>query len=171
MKRETKEQMVAELREELAKAPSIIVASSVGMPVNTVNELRSALRAQGSRYRIIKNTLAKIAIAGTDLEPLGAHLTGPTALAYNLEDAVAPAKAIVDFKKDNDKLEIKAGYLNGSVLDASGVEALSKMPGKDELRAKLLSVMNGVGTKFVRTLAAAPQQMLTVLVARKDSIG
>jgi large subunit ribosomal protein L10 len=170
MKKEQKEEAVALLRDELSRAASVVVATSAGIPVNVVNDLRVGLRSEAVTYRVVKNTLAKRAIAGTDMEGLGVHLRGPVALAYAEEDPAVPARVLLDFRKKNEKLQVVGGYINGMVLDADGVEALSKMPSKDELRAKLLSVFNGVGTKFVRTLAAAPQQFLTVLTARKDSL-
>lgn len=170
MNRQEKAEVVELLRGELENAASVVVASSAGIPVNTVNDLRTGLRSNATTYRVVKNTLAKRAIEGTPMESLGEFLRGPVALAYAEEDPAIPAKLLLEFKQKNDKLQIIGGYINGMLLDPAGVEQLSKMPGKDELRAKLLSVFNGVGTKFVRTLAAAPQQFLTVLNARKDSL-
>ena len=170
MNRQEKEQFIAELREDLANAGSVVVASATGIAVNDLNEMRSKLRATGGKYRVVKNTLAKLAIAGTEMEVLGELLKGETAIAYAPEDPVSPAKGLADFAKDHDKFVIKGGYLNGSLLDAAAVAQLAKMPGKDELRSKLLSVMQGVPTKMVRTLAAAPQNFLLVLSARKNEI-
>jgi large subunit ribosomal protein L10 len=170
MKREEKEAVVAELREDLLSSRAVIVATSVGIPVNTINDLRSELRRGGSSFRVVKNTLARRAISGTPLQILEEHLKGPSALVFNSEDPVAPAKALAEFKKKNDAMQIRGGYLGGSLLDAAGVDRLAKMPGRDELRSKLLSAMNGVGTKFVRVLIAAPQGLLNVLNARRDSL-
>ncbi len=171
MNKDEKAKLVEELREALTAAPSVVLASSVGIGANDMNELRAKIRASGARYHIVKNTLAKRAIEGTDLAELAAHFVGPTAIAWHPDEAVAPAKVLVDFRKKEEKLEIKAGFLNGGVISVSDVNTLATMPGKDELRAKLLSVFNGVPTKFVRTLAAGPQSFLTLLTARKDSIG
>lgn len=170
MNRQEKEEFVALLREELGAARSVILASSLGIGANKMNDLRAKVRANQAQYRIVKNTLAKLAIAGTEMEVLGEHFSGPTALVYSSEDAVAPAKVLVDYQGTNDKLEIRAGFLNGALISVAEVERLSKMPGKDELRSKLLNAMNGVGTKFVRVLNAAPSSLLNVLTARKDAI-
>lgn len=171
MEKAKKEEVVAELRSTMVSAPSVILASSVGLPVNVVNDLRSKLRAQGATYRVVKNTLAKRAIEGTPMEALADLFSGPVGVAFHPDDVTVAAKVVTDFAKDREKFVVKAGYLNGSLLDAAGVEALSKMPGKDELRADLLRVMNGVGTKFVRVLAAGPTSFLNVLNARRDSLG
>lgn len=170
MNKNDKVELVEQLREELADAPSVIVATSMGIDANSMNELRAKIRASGSQYRIVKNTLLRRVVEGTDLEALNEHFTGPTAIAYNAEDAVAPAKVLVDFQKDNEKLELRAAWLNGDVLDTSGVVALSKMPGKDELRSKLLNVFQGVATNFVRVISAAQRDFVGVLAARKDSL-
>jgi large subunit ribosomal protein L10 len=170
MNRKEKEEFVATLRAELSEARSIILANSVGIDANSMNELRAEIRASDSQYRIVKNTLAKLAVKDTDLEMLAEHFTGPTALAYSSEDAVAPAKVLFDYRKDDETLEIRGGYLNGKWMDVDGVEQLSKMPGKDEIRAKLLNAMNGVATKFVRVLNAAPSDFVNVLNSRKDSL-
>lgn len=170
MKRQDKEILVEELRAELAQAPSVVVASSLGMSANTVNQMRMDLRKHGVTFRVLKNTLSKRAMEGTDMEVLFPYLKGFTALAYHTEDAVATAKALAKANETHKQLELRAGYLNGTLLDSAGVEALSKMPGKDELRASLLGTLNGVGGSFVRVLAAGPQSMLTLLSARKDSL-
>lgn len=171
MDRQSKEALVAELREDLMQVPSVVIARSVGVDANTMNDLRAKLRASGSKYRVVKNTLVKRAIEGTELEVLADQFSGPTAIAYNLEDAVAPAKVLVDAAEKIEKLELQAGWLNGAVLDAEGIEQLSKMPGKDELRAKLLMCLNGVATNMVRVLSAAPRDFLGVLNARKAELG
>ena len=171
MNRTQKEQQVEELRAGLAEAKSVVVASHMGIEVNTVNELRSEFRKNGVRYHVVKNTLAKLAIAGTEMEPLGELLSGPTALAYSSEEAPAPAKVVKKFAKENDKFVVKGGFLPGSgLLDAKGVEALSEMLTKDELQAKLLGVFKAVPTKLVSTFAAAPIKFVNVLNARKQDL-
>jgi len=170
MDRNTKIEQVGQLREELEGVPSLVVASSAGMDANSMNELRAQLRAVGSKYRIVKNTLARRAVEGTPLENVAGEFTGVTALVYHPEDAVVSAKVLVEFAKKSEKLVLRAGWLNGDLLDSAGVEALSKMPGKDELRAKLLAVMVAVPTQVVRVLAAGPTSFLNVLNARKDAL-
>ncbi len=170
MRRAQKEALVEKMRDEFGQAKSIIMASHVGLDVNTVNELRSEFRANGVHYHVVKNTLAKLAVAGTDLEILADSFRGPTAVAYSFEDAVAPAKVVSDFADDHDQYEVKGGFLDGSVLDVEGVDRLAKMPTKDELRAKLLRTFIAAPTNFVRLLNAAPIKFMNVLNARKDSL-
>lgn len=170
MNRQQKADMVAELREELQNVPSLIVATSVGVDANTMNTLRAKLRAVGANYRIIKNTLATIALKDTPLENVTSQFVGETAVVYHPEDAVVAAKVFAEFIEKNDKIVARAGWLAGTVLDEAGVVALSKMPGKDELRAQLLSLMNQVPTSFVRVLAAGPTSFLNVLNARKGAL-
>lgn len=170
MERSKKEEIVRVVREELEGVPSLIVTGGAGIDANTMNELRKRLRDVGAKYRVIKNTLARRAVEGTELDVMVDNFAGPTALVYHPDDAVAPAKVLVDFAKEEKNLELRAGWLNGSVLDVAGVEALSKMPGKDELRAKLLRTMLAAPTDLVRVLAAAPTDFLNVLNARKDAI-
>jgi large subunit ribosomal protein L10 len=168
--RTEKEEVVALLQSELPTAASIVVVAAEGIPVNVVNAFRTQLRLAGSSYRVVKNTLAGRAVAGTQAEVLTSLLKGTSALVYHPEDPARPAKMVLDFADKNDKFVVRGAVLGGVVYDAAGVKALASMPGKDELRASLLGVLNGVGTKFVRTLAAAPTQMLNVLNARKEAI-
>lgn len=170
MNREQKEQAIQELRADLEGVTSVVVTNAAGIPVNTLNDLRGQLRATGGRYRVVKNTLARLAIKGTHLEALDKHLVGQSALVYNPDDHSGPAKILLEFQKKNDKFEIRGGALDGQTIEANGIEALSKMPGKNELRASLLAVFNGVGTKFVRTLAGSPQSILNLLNNRRDSL-
>ncbi|RDV36608.1 50S ribosomal protein L10 [Bradymonadaceae bacterium TMQ3] len=170
MNRAEKEQEVASIRSDLEQAKSVILASHVGMDVNTVNELRSKFRAEGVQYRVVKNTLAKLAISGTDMEVISDLFVGPVAIAFSAEDAVSPARVIKDFAKDHDAYEVRGGFLDGTALDVAGVKRLADMPTKDELRAKVLSLFTAVPTKFVRTLNAAPTSFLQVLTARKQDI-
>lgn len=170
MNRAEKEAMVASIRSDLDQAKSVILASHVGMDVNTINELRAKFRAQGVQYRVVKNTLAKIAIRDTGLEVIADLFTGPTAIAYSLEDAISPAKVVKEFAKENKDYEVRGGYLDGQVLDVKGIEQLAEMPTKDELRAKVLSLFQAVPTKFLRTLNAAPTEFLQVLTARKQDL-
>ncbi|MFW5968902.1 MAG: 50S ribosomal protein L10 [Persicimonas sp.] len=170
MNRAQKEALVEKMRDEFGQAQSIIMTSHVGIDVNTVNELRSEFRANGVHYHVVKNTLAKIAVRDTDLETLAEAFRGPTAVAYSFEDAVAPAKVIADFADDHDEFEVKGGYLNGEMIDVEQVEALAKMPSKDELRAQLLRTFMAAPTQLVQLFDAAPRQFVNVLEARKNDL-
>ena len=169
MDRASKEQLVEELKADLAEAKSLIVTSSSGLDANTVVELRSKFRSENVRYRVVKNTLVKLALKGTDMEAVADLFSGPTALAYSKEDAVTPAKVIKEFAKDNEeKFIILGGYLDGAAIDAAGVNALADMPSKDELRAQLLGLFQAVPSKFLSVLVAAPKDFLGVLKAKAD---
>ncbi len=169
MDRASKEQLVAELKADLAEAKSLIVTASSGLDANTVVELRSKFRAENVTYRVVKNTLVKLALKGTDMEAVSELFSGPTALAYSTEDAVAPAKVIKEFAKENEnKFEILGAYLDGSILDVAAVNALADMPTKDELRAQLLGLFQAVPSKFLSVLIAAPKDFLGVLKAKAD---
>lgn len=170
MFRAEKEALVQKMRDEFGQAKSIIMTNHAGIGVNTVNELRSEFRANGVHYHVVKNTLAKLAVKDTDLEIMADAFRGPTAVAYSFEDAVAPAKVISDFADDHEAFELKGGYLDGKMIDVASVEALAKMPTKDELRAKLLRTFNAAPTNFVRLLNAAPKNFLNVLKARGDDL-
>jgi large subunit ribosomal protein L10 len=136
MTKTEKEQVVAALHEQLNNATSVVLASTAGIPVNSVNELRAQMREKGVQFNVVKNTLAKRALQGTPAEQLSDKFVGPTAIATHPEEPGLAAKILIDFKKKNEKLEIKAGFDGQDVLDAAGVEVMSKLPGRDELRAQ-----------------------------------
>jgi large subunit ribosomal protein L10 len=159
------------LKAALHGVPAVVLADFRGMTVEQTNSLRRVFRAEGVHYEVVKNTLVRQAIAGTRMEPLGSHFKGNTAIAFHREDPVAPARVLTKFLKENEKVSIKAGWLDGKVLDAKGVEALSKLPGKQELRGKMLSVFVGVPTAFVRVLSAGPAAFVRVLAARQQQLG
>jgi large subunit ribosomal protein L10 len=119
-------------------------------------------------YKVVKNTLAKKALEGTDMSVLADDFKAETAIAWSNTDAVSPAKVLVKFKKDVEKLGIKAGYNSGQRLDESAVEALSKLPSLDELRSKLLGLMTAVPTKLVQQVNAPGAQLARVIQARVD---
>lgn len=173
MNRTDKTAEIDRLKATLQGVPALILADFCGMTVEESNKLRRAFQAEGVQYEVVKNTLVRQAITGTRMEALGPMFKGNTAIAFHAEDPVAPARVITKFMKDNDKgkLALKAGWLDGKVLDAAGVEALSKLPGKNELRAGFLSVLQGVPTKFVRVLSAGPAAFARVLSARAAQLG
>lgn len=171
MNRTQKEEVVAGLRADFEQAQSLVLSTYQKVEVNKINELRSKLRAEGVEFRQIKNTLAKLAVQGTEMEAISDMFVGPTLVAYSLEDAVAPAKLLKAFAKDEPNFELRGGFLEGQVLGLEEVEALASMPSKEELQAKFLSVLQAVPSKFLRTLNAAPQQFLLVLKAKMDKQG
>lgn len=170
MERSAKEQMVGEITSHLSEALSVILADYRGIDVPTVTEMRHDFTKAGCHYRVLKNTLVKIAIKGTDREPMSALLAGPTAVMWSNESPSAAAKLAVKWAKDVKEFQIKGGFFEGEVLDAKGVEALSNMPGKDELRATLLMTFIAAPTDFVKQLAAGPQQFVYLIDARKRQL-
>ena len=171
MNKTEKEQVVASLHEQFSNATSVVLASTAGIPVNTVNELRSEMRQKGVQFNVVKNTLAKRALVGTPAEALADLFVGPTAVATHPEEPGLAAKILIDFKKKNEALEIKAGFDGSDVLDEAGVEVMSKLPGRDELRAKIIGLMSAVPTKVVRVFTAAQRDIVGLINARKEDIG
>ena len=169
MNRDQKESMVADLRDDFAQAKSIVLTSHMGMDASTVAELRARYREAGVRYRVVKNTLVKIATSGTEMESLHAMFRGPTAIAYSFEDAISPARVARDFAKTHEKYELRGAYLDGETMDGAGLRRLADMPTKDELRAKFMGLLQAVPSKFLRTLNAAPTQFLMVLKAKGEA--
>src|SRR5215831_13891788 len=170
MERAVKEQVVADLKERMGKAASVVLADFRGLTVEVTTGLRREFRAAQCEYTVVKNTLLSLAIKGTQMEPLAKLLEGPTAVATSREDPAAPAKIAQKFAKDQvEKFVIKGGFVEGRVLDAKGVAELSKLPGKSELRATLLATFTAPATDLVRLLAAGPLNFLYLLGARKEA--
>ena len=167
MDRVTKEQQVNELKEKLAKTSSLVLADYRGIDVPTVTDLRNQFRKAQCEYKVYKNTLVKLAVKGTPMEGIGKHLEGPTAIIFSWESPSAPAKVATKFAKDSEKFVVKGGYFEGTVLDAKGIEGLATMPGKDELRAKLLATFMAPATDLVRTLSAGAQNFVYLLSAKE----
>jgi len=171
MDRASKEKMVSEIRETMDNVMSIVVADYRGVDVPTVTAMRDEFRAAGCGYRVLKNTLVKIAVKGSDKEPLSGLLSGPSAIIWSTESPSAAAKIAVKWAKEEKNFQIKGGFFEGEALDEAGVEQLSKMPGKPELQAKLLMTFIAAPTNFVRTMVAGPTNFLYLLKARERQQG
>ena len=169
MDRSGKEAAVEELKELLLGRQSVVLTDYNGLTVAQMYELRRAFDAAGAGYKVVKNTLCRLALAGTPMEFLGEELKGTIGIAYS-DDPVAPAKVLAKLGKEMEKLTVKLGYLDGKKLLPNDLEALSLLPGKDELRAKLLSVFNAPGTQMVRVLAAGPRDFVSILNARRRAL-
>ena len=167
MDRVTKEQQVNELKEKLAKTSALVLADYRGIDVPTVTGLRDQFRKAQCEYKVYKNTLVKLAVKGTKMEGISKHLEGPTAIIFSWESPAAPAKVATKFAKESEKFVVKGGYFEGQVLDVKGVESLASMPGKDELRAKLLATFMAPATDLVRTLSAGAQNFVYLLSAKE----
>jgi large subunit ribosomal protein L10 len=170
MNRSEKQTLVDGLHQEFAKSPHTILVDFTGLSVPAVTEFRRKVRQSGSRYRVIKNSLALRAAKDTPIEKLSSHLTGTTGIAYNGTDPVALAKVLVDFAKDHPTLVVKGGLVSGSqLLDAIGVKALSTMPSLPELRSSLLGLLQAPASKLVRLLSTPASQMVRVLKAHAEA--
>ena len=158
MDRSQKADAVAQLSEVFAQSGVVVVTRNLGLSVEQSTELRSKMREAGATYKVAKNRLAKLALKDTDYAGLDEYLTGPTALGYS-EDPVAAAKAVVEFAKTTDKIEIVGGSMGAQKLDEAGVKALASMPSLDELRGTIVGLVNAPATKVVRTIKE-PTSML-----------
>ena len=171
MNRTEKQQLIDDLHSEFERSPHAVVLDFRGLGVNAATEFRRKVRASGSSYRVVKNSLALRAVKDTPLEKLGSHFDGATGVAYTGQDPVALAKLLIDFIKDNPQVKLKGGLVAGSqVLDAEGVKALSTMPSLPELRGRLLGLMNAPAARLVRLLATPARQMARVLKAHHDKL-
>lgn len=155
---ELKKAAVAQIKEKLTTAQSVVLVDYRGLNVAEVTELRKQFRAAGVEYAVLKNSLVGIAAKEAGIEGLDSILEGPTALAFGMTDAVAPAKIIAEFAKKNDKLKVKAGILDGAILDVAGVEKLSAIPSREVLIAKVMGSMMSAVSKFVYVLEAIRKQ-------------
>jgi len=167
LNRKEKAVVIEDVTTQVATAQSIVVAEYRGLDVASVTVLRKNARASGVYLRVLKNSLARKAIAGTPFEALSTKLVGPLIYAISA-DPVAAAKVLSAFAKDNDKLAIKAGALPNSILDVNGVKALATMPSRDELLSKLLGTMQAPIAQFVRTLNEVPTKFVRGLAAVRD---
>lgn len=158
MDRSQKAESVASLNAVFNQAGVVVVTRNLGLTVAQSTELRTKIREAGATYKVAKNRLAKLAIQDTDYVGIGDFLTGPTALASS-EDPVAAAKAVVEFAKANDKIEIVGGSMGSQVLTPEGVKALASMPSLDQLRSTLIGLVQAPATKIAQ-LSTAPAAKL-----------
>ena len=176
LNRQEKQAIVDELRSKLEGSKAAILTDYRGLKVTEITELRHKLKEEGVEYRVVKNSLTRLAVQGTAVSALEDHLSGPNALALCYEDELTPAKLLLDYAKGNDKLEVKAGVLAGRLMLQEDMKKIVNLPSKEELQAqllgiismlpsRLLGVMNAVPRDFVGLLAAAPSNLLAVLKA------
>ena len=170
MLKEVKEENISALKLELAKAASLVITDFRGITVKNDTALRREFRANGCQYQVVKNTLLGKAVLGTPMAVIEAMLAGPTAIAYSYEDPAAPAKIAAKIAKQEEKFIIKGGYVDGKALDVKGVEALSTLPGRDELRATFLATLLAVPQNFLRLTTAAQQNFALLLAARERAL-
>jgi large subunit ribosomal protein L10 len=168
MNREQKKQCVNEMGDVLRRQSLVVVLKQVGLTVEEANDFRNQMRKEGAGLKIMKNTLARLAIKESGLKDLHPFLIGPTALAFS-EDSLSAAKVVVKFaEKSADKVQIVAGWMDGRVLSASNVGALAALPSLDELRARFLSLLMAPATKVVRVIKE-PLARVARVVGAKNS--
>lgn len=168
MKLEEKQQIVSDLEDKFARSQIVVLTNFNGLDVATLSSLRKQLREAKVEYRVVKNSLLARASANNSVGLIKDKFKEASGVAYSFEDPVAPAKVLSAFAKENEKFKIKAGVLQGKVLDAKAIEALSSLPSREALLGQLLSVMVGVPTAMVRALNNIPQKFLYVLTALKE---
>ncbi len=149
---ELKQPVVAAIAEDVKDAQSVVIVDYRGLTVEQDTQLRKQLREAGVIYKVCKNTMMKRAFEGTEFEGLAPYLEGPSAMAVSKDDATAPARILCKFAKEADKLEVKAGVVEGKVYDVKGVEALSAIPSREELLSKLLGSIQSPIANFARVI-------------------
>ena len=172
MERAQKETIVAAVKAKFDKMTSAVFVDFKGLNVEQVSKLRDEFRKSGVEYRVVKNSLVKHAVGHHAwAKKLDDTLVGMTGVAWSYEDPSAAAKVVKAFRKDNVKLKVKAGLIDGQLLSGDQVEqSLATMPGKDELRSSLLATMQAPLQQFLQQLQAGPQNFVYVLAAREDDL-
>ena len=163
-----KNDKVSLIKEKIDKAQVAIVTDYKGLTVEEITKLRRSLQKDGGDYMVTKNTLAKIAIKGTPYEVLADSMKGPIAIAFGLEDQVAPAKALSNFIKEVKKGEILAAAMDGNLLSASEAKALANLPSKAELYAKMLGCINSPASGIANSVDAVMSSLVRAIAAVRD---
>ena len=163
-----KQAIVAEVNETAQAALSAVMADYRGVTVDAMTKLRQSARESGVQVRVIRNTLAKRAFEGTDLECMNEVLTGPCIVAFAMEDPGPSARLFKDFAKEQEAFEIKALSVGGKLLPAEQIDALAKLPTRDEALALLMAVMQAPVTKLARTMNDIPGRVTRVVAAVRD---
>ena len=167
MDRAQKQELTASLHQDLADTVCVVITHQTGLSVAEVTQLRRQMRSAGARYRVTKNRLVRRALEGTPFAALAPLFTGPTAIAFS-RDPVAAAKAAVEYANRNAKLTIVGGGLAGELLDQAGIRALATLPSLDELRSKIIGLINAPATKLAVLLQTPGGQLARVLAAHAE---
>jgi large subunit ribosomal protein L10 len=170
MNRTEKAELIETLNSAFGAATSVVVTHQTGMTVAESGELRQKMRDVGATYKVTKNRVTKLALQGTPFEDLAEFFTGPTAVSTS-SDAIAAAKTIFEFTKTNDKVSIVGGGLDGKILSKEEVIALAKLPSLDELRGKIVGLLQAPAGKVAGVIAAPAGGLARVIKARADQLG
>ncbi|HEY8463874.1 MAG TPA: 50S ribosomal protein L10 [Bacillota bacterium] len=172
MARAEKEAVVAEIKQKFEASKTVVLADYRGLNVVEVTELRKKMREAGIDYKVLKNTMTSRAAKAANIEGLDQYLSGPTALAFSYHDHVAPAKILADFAKDHKKLELKAGVLDGKVIDVEAVKSLASLPPREVLLGKLASMFQAPVRGLVTVLSGPLRNFAYAVEAvRKQKAG
>jgi len=172
--RTQKEEQVADLKEKFGRASCVYVADYRGLDVESVNELRNKLHAEGGgdfEYRVTKNAVLRLAAGDTDVASIAEHFQGPTSIAISYGDPVALAKVLSDFSKDRDVFTLKAGILDGEAVTPDEIAQIATLPSIDQLRGKIIGLIQAPATKLVRLLSEPGAQLARVMSARGSQEG
>src|SRR4051794_19124463 len=170
MDRGAKQEMLGEIKEAFSNVAAIVIADYRGITVPVVTTMRDDSRKAGCHYRVLKNSLVKIAVKGSKMEPLSTLMVGTTAVIWSNEVPQTPAQIALKWAKDEPKFVIRGGYYEGQLLDVAGVDALAKMPGKNEIRASMLMTFLAAPQSFVAQVIAGPQNFAYLVDARKRQL-
>ena len=163
-----KSEKISQMKEKIEKAKVAIVTDYKGLSVEEITNLRRSIQKEDGDYMVTKNTLAKIAVKGTEYEVLADSLTGPVAIAFGFDDQVAPAKALAKFIKETKKGEILAAAMDGKLLSASEAKALATLPSKQEIYAKMLGCINSPASGIANSINAVMSSLTRAMAAVRD---
>ncbi len=167
MKREQKTELLSEMNEDFNSSSLVVVTHYIGLTVAEMGDLRGKIREAGAKFRVTKNRITRLALAGTKYEQLADLMKGPTAISYS-QDPVAAAKAVVEFAKKNEKLVICGAVMDGKMLNVEQVKALASLPSLDELRGKLVGLLQAPAQRIACVLSAPAGQVARVVGAYAD---
>lgn len=165
---EDKKAIVADVNEVAAEALSLVIADSRGCTVDAMTALRKQAREANVSMRVVRNTLAKRAVEGTEFECAQESFVGPSLLAFSMEDPGAAARIFKDFAKENEDFEVRALAVSGQLMGAESIDVLAKLPTREQALSQLMSVMKAPVTKLVQTVDAVPSKLVRTLAAVRD---
>ncbi len=168
MLKSEKETLIKEMNDKFTRAKSLVLVETSKVNVETITKLRKKLRDGGVEFKVLKNTLAKRAAKGTPFEIISEDFVGPVSASFSYGDEVAPAKILSEFIKDLETIKIKSGVVSGKKMTAKEVQVLAKLPGLNELRAKILGMINQPAGKLARTIAEPANKLARVLKAKSE---